>query len=101
MGEPTGETSAVVPGHWLVSEGEGCNADGHAQYSLRADESYVEGPFDRGKCGCGKVSPPLPSKNARRRWHRVHKAALLVGQETVGYMTLQFAVCSTRGPWTR
>jgi len=33
----------------------------------------VNGP-GRAQCSCGEWSPDMPSTNARRKWHRAHKA---------------------------
>ena len=34
---------------------------------------YVSGGMATGVCECGAKSKPLPSANARKKWHRDHK----------------------------
>lgn len=66
-----------VPGHTLVREGARHHADGDP-FTIwdpdYADESHS--PEGHGKCSCGEVSDLLPSKAARKRWHRDHKHAV-------------------------
>jgi hypothetical protein len=64
-------TSARVSGHTLIDEGSAYNANGKRPWSLCANAAGY------GKCSCGALSPELPSKNARKRWHRAHKAEVL------------------------
>lgn len=34
------------------------------------------------RCSCGVESPPLPSDNARRKWHRDHKDTIRAQEAT-------------------
>lgn len=51
-----------VPGHGLRNEGKAVDAAGW----------FVK--VGKGRCECGAQSPELTSDNARKRWHREHKA---------------------------
>jgi hypothetical protein len=62
-------TSQRVSGHTLHSEGAAFKFDGRFAYS--------DTGWGLGKCSCGVLSEMLPSRNARKRWHREHKAAVL------------------------
>jgi hypothetical protein len=63
-------TSKKIHGHALMFEGR---AYTHDAYGLEFD-FVAEG---RGGCECGARSPALPSNNARKRWHREHKDAVI------------------------
>jgi hypothetical protein len=50
--------------------GHGLRHEGRYWTGLR----YVSGGMAPGVCECGAKSDDLPSANARKRWHRDHKA---------------------------
>lgn len=56
--------STLLAGHSLVWEGAAHDDDGRRVDWLRVG---------RAKCSCRKLSPVLPSKSARQRWHKEHK----------------------------
>jgi hypothetical protein len=62
-----------VPGHAIVAEGDAHDDDGKL-LPPGAPWSQVAG---RAKCTCRLLSDPLPSKQARLRWHLYHREALL------------------------
>jgi hypothetical protein len=66
-------TARQIPGHGLVGEGRPFRANRE-----RVDSTIGDG---RALCACGALSHVLPSTNARKRWHREHKLALLVAAE--------------------
>lgn len=59
-------TPTVVRGHGLVREGAPFDEAGRISYDS----------VGRGECGCGEKSPVLSSTNARKLWHREHKATV-------------------------
>lgn len=64
-------TGARVSGHTLIDEGAAHDANGRRPYGLsRRGDGH-------GRCSCGALSERLPSANARKRWHRDHKAAVM------------------------
>lgn len=65
---------ARVPFHTLVREGQGF-AIGPSRYM--SGTGWVPDPSGVGRCSCGETSAALPSKAARKRWHRSHKADVL------------------------
>lgn len=64
-------TSARVSGHTLRDEGAVYTAEGHRRYLQNLTG------YGHGMCSCGALSPVLPSRSARKRWHREHKAEVL------------------------
>lgn len=61
---------ALVPGHTLRYEGNAYNPNGQMKYRFND-------PVGHAKCSCGALSPELPSRAARKRWHKQHKAEVL------------------------
>lgn len=57
--------------HALVGSGAPHNRDG---YRLPEAWSHTSGG-GHAACSCGSLSPDLPSRSARRRWHREHKVS--------------------------
>ncbi len=55
-----------IKGHGLDHEGATTDRLGNPYH----------GAFGPGECQCGAKSPPLPSDNARKAWHREHKATV-------------------------
>jgi hypothetical protein len=68
--------NVVVPGHGLAFEGAPFDHEGN-RISIRRGSG-------RGKCSCGLLSENLTSANARKAWHRQHKANLLAGIQEFG-----------------
>lgn len=66
-----------VPGHGLQFEGR-------YFYLGRSSGSwsYTEVNYTRARCACGELSPLGLSVNARKRWHREHKASVLEGAQS-------------------
>lgn len=58
----------LLKGHTLLFEGEAIGQSWHKN-----------GPGS-GKCSCGEMSPELPTRAARKRWHREHKEAIRKSQ---------------------
>lgn len=89
---PAGDLTVVVriAGHALRAGGQGflpvdcytgrcaTNLRGTTHEANRTGES-VGGP-GHGLCSCGALSPHLANGRQRRRWHRRHKARVLLGQ---------------------
>lgn len=72
-----------LSGHALIGEGAAHDANGNP-VSWYGDW----GNRGHGKCSCGAISPELPSRRARQRWHReVHKAEILAAalDATISY----------------
>lgn len=58
--------------HSLIGDGAGHNADG-----IRLPNAWsVTVGGGHALCRCGALSPDLASRNARRAWHRAHRADL-------------------------
>lgn len=58
-------------GHGLQAEGSAYTADGaRVMYNTVAGTGH-------GRCACGETSPEAKSGNARKAWHRQHKAEIL------------------------
>lgn len=64
---------ARLTGHGLISEG--APHDDAGVYSGGGGIIRTSGP-GRAKCECGALSEYLPSANARKQWHRDHKAQI-------------------------
>ena len=73
-----GPTTQRVPGHTLVGEGRGHDANGVWSW----DWGIANGE-GRGRCSCGALSPMLPTRTARKRWHREHKGEVIASQRGV------------------
>lgn len=65
-----------VSGHTLLHEGDAYNEDGKRK--------MYRPKLGHGKCSCGEVSPLMSSNGARKRWHRLHKVAILNANPAVG-----------------
>lgn len=63
------DTTLRITGHALIAEGK-----------VLGEYRYGVGGVGVGGCSCGARSPELPSGNARKQWHREHKAAVLAGK---------------------
>lgn len=55
----------LVRGHTLRHEGAAFKPNGYL--------SIYDQTHGHAKCSCGALSESLPSRNARKRWHRAHK----------------------------
>lgn len=58
----------LLKGHIMGDEGCARGDDGMILWDAK-------GP-GRGKCSCGALSEILPTRAARKRWHREHKDAI-------------------------
>ena len=90
---PNGDVYLVgrYPGHGLRAHGEAylavdCYED-RCNNNINTTTHEQNGPDDdsiRGRghavCRCGALSPHLDSGRQRRRWHRRHKARVMLGQ---------------------
>jgi hypothetical protein len=67
-----------VAGHSLEWEGAP-----HNEHGSRIQRAYPmeKGGEGRGKCSCGTLSDVLPSKSARQRWHKDHKAEVVAERQ--------------------
>lgn len=78
-----------LPGHYLVAHGEAylavdcytgrCATNLHATVHQANNDPSLRGK-GHGLCSCGALSPHAPSYRKRRKWHRAHKARVLLGQ---------------------
>lgn len=80
-----------VPGHGLRARGEpylavdcytgrcatNLGATIHQENSPTVDSVRGQG---HAVCSCGAISPHLPNGIGRKRWHRMHKARVLLAQ---------------------
>ena len=69
-----------VAGHSLLWDGAPHNDQGQRIAHVYLMEKGGEG---RGKCSCGTLSDVLPSKGARQRWHKEHKAEVVAERQRV------------------
>jgi hypothetical protein len=67
--------SKVLPGHSLWYEGAAHDDNGGLIWAGRISSVGA----GRGKCECGALSEWLLSGNARKKWHREHKAQVATG----------------------
>lgn len=67
---------ARITGHGLIREGAAHDDNGDLDTRTWVVNTSGAG---RGKCQCGALSEVLPSGNARRAWHKVHKAEVQTG----------------------
>lgn len=70
----TEKKSTRLAGHGLLREGKAYEKKGR-QTHFTGDVKGV------GLCECGVTSDVLDSDNARKRWHREHKAAIRAERE--------------------
>ena len=79
-----------LAGHHLLGRGEPylaidcyirrCATNvGHTVHQENGHATWLRGP-GHGICSCGVLSPHLRSYRARRRWHRQHKARVVLRQ---------------------
>lgn len=71
VGEGSNQVSmkgkTLLAGHSLTNEGEAFAENGFPlSFAYRGGEGC-------GLCSCGEVSKWLPTRAARKRWHRTHK----------------------------
>src|ERR1051326_174838 len=84
-----------LSGHALQSEGLGYDSNGH-RYGGSDPRRLVHG-----LCSCGALSPPLASDNARKQWHREHKAVIWAEAEGGRSMsTIVYVVSGTVGAYS-
>lgn len=62
----------ILKGHTLFAEGAAAVAWWPG--------AWPSGP-GQGRCSCGQLSPELPNRAARKRWHREHKDSIRANQE--------------------
>lgn len=62
----------LVKGHHLLFEGAALG------------QSFNRTGSGIGGCSCGARSEELPTRAARKRWHKDHKAGVLASRETQG-----------------
>jgi hypothetical protein len=62
-----------IRGHGLQNEGAPHDTAGERIYT---GIYYQIGGPGHGRCGCGELSPALPSDYQRKKWHRKHKTEI-------------------------
>ena len=77
-----------LSGHGLLARGEAylavdcykqrCSTNLHATVHQQNGATNSVAGIGHGVCACGTLSPHLHSYRARRRWHRQHKARVVL-----------------------